>query len=244
MLEEMRLVGSIAVHVVAGIALWLVASHATRDAAPPPPNHIELVEVSVPVRLPISHDAGGGSPAAQAHPASHPPGPATRATISPRPDGATRRSTPRSIVDRSVIVSTEPRGGAAAGDTGAGGDGGDGGGHGRGIGLGDGAGIEAPELPPAPPPPPAADVGPISKARPAKLIYPSRNREVSDGELFVARVVVDHEGYVVGARLVRGFGGHRDSDASSLIWRFRYSPALDDAGHAIRSIVEQRFLVQ
>jgi hypothetical protein len=27
------------------------------------------------------------------------------------------------------------------------------------------------------------------------------------------------------------------------VWRFRYAPALDDAGRAIRAIIEQRFLV-
>jgi len=51
-------------------------------------------------------------------------------------------------------------------------------------------------------------VAPSSKVRSARLIYPARNREVADGELFIARVIVDHEGHVVGARIVRGFGGH------------------------------------
>jgi len=61
--------------------------------------------------------------------------------------------------------------------------------------------------------------------------------------MFVARIVVDNDGYVVGAHLVRGFGGPRDAEAANLIWRFRYDPALDDDGHPIRSTFDQRFLV-
>ncbi len=61
--------------------------------------------------------------------------------------------------------------------------------------------------------------------------------------MFVARLTVDTDGYVVGARLVRGIGGPRDELASQLVWRFRYAPALDDDGRAIRATIEQRFLV-
>ncbi|MEO8704631.1 MAG: hypothetical protein ABI867_31540, partial [Kofleriaceae bacterium] len=79
--------------------------------------------------------------------------------------------------------------------------------------------------------------------RPARLIFPSRERDAEDGTLFIARVIIDSDGYVVGAKLVRGFGGPRDTEASDLIWRFRYAPALDDDGHPIRSTLDQRFLV-
>ncbi|MGE0399385.1 MAG: hypothetical protein AB7T06_21915, partial [Kofleriaceae bacterium] len=107
-----------------------------------------------------------------------------------------------------------------------------------GIGLGDGARITAETIALVTPPPPAA-----SKARTARLVYPVREREVDDSELFVARVTIDDEGFVVGAKLVRGFGGPRDAQAADLIWKFRYAPALDDEGRPIRSTFDQRFLV-
>lgn len=58
------------------------------------------------------------------------------------------------------------------------------------------------------------------------------------------RVTVDADGFVAGATLVRGFGGRRDEVASAQIWRFRYDPARDDDGRPVRSVLEQRFLVQ
>jgi hypothetical protein len=75
------------------------------------------------------------------------------------------------------------------------------------------------------------------------LIYPSRERDADDAELFIARVIIDTDGFVAGARIVRGFGGPRDDMAADLIWKFRYAPALDDDGHPIRSTLDQRFLV-
>jgi len=113
-------------------------------------------------------------------------------------------------------------------------------GRGTGIGFGDGGMIRRFEHL-RPPPAPRGD--PPSKARPARLIYPTRQRDVEDAELFVARVIVDDEGFVAGARLVRGFGGRRDEVAAQMIWRFRYAPALDAEGRPIRATLEQRFLV-
>jgi len=110
-------------------------------------------------------------------------------------------------------------------------------GRGTGLGAGDGGALQRVEMLSAPPAPKA------SLARPARLIFPTRQREVEDAELFVARVIVDDEGYVTGAKLVRGFGGRRDEVASNMIWKFRYDPARDDDGRAIRSTLEQRFLV-
>lgn len=116
-------------------------------------------------------------------------------------------------------------------------------GHGLGGGIGDGlgAGRDVSAIP-RPPPPPSAVVA-ASKARPARLIYPSRHSDVEPDVLFVAHVTVDGEGYVVGAKLTRGFGGPRDSEASSAIFRFRYDPALDDAGRPIVSSLDQPFHV-
>jgi hypothetical protein len=113
-----------------------------------------------------------------------------------------------------------------------------------GIGFGGGTGLGALAPPPPPPPPPAALAAPRSLARPARLVYPSRERDVEESRLFVARLTIDTDGYVVGAHLVRGFGGPRDRDAADAIWRFRYDPARDDAGRPVRSVLDQKFLVQ
>ncbi len=233
------LVGSIAVHVAAGIAL-LAVEHAAAEREERAQLAVELVDVTLVAPVPSPpRDAGGGTgPARPARPAAQPARPAA----APRPAAATRRSA-RQASEPALTTSNEPSSASAAtrGDAGSGG--GRGGGHGHGIGLGDGGGIEVPELPPPPPAAPLPAVVQVSRARPARLIYPSRNREVSDSELFIARVTVDDDGYVVGARIVRGFGDPRDDQASNLIWRFRYAPALDDAGRAIRSTLDQGFLV-
>lgn len=124
--------------------------------------------------------------------------------------------------------------------TGTGEGGGTGAGHGAGIGFGEGGGIRVARDVPVPPPPPA-----ISKARPAKLVWPTRDEEVDDEDnLFVARVTVDAEGSVVGATMVTTRPGSRGDHAANLIWQFRYAPALDDRGIAIRSTFEQPFQVR
>lgn len=126
------------------------------------------------------------------------------------------------------------------------GDGGGGRGGGRGIGSGLGIGdggaghaamprLARPDV--APPPPP-------SKARPPKLIYPKREAEAEPGEQFVARIKIDRDGYVVGARLVHRSNSPRDDDAAALIFRFRYAPALDAAGRPIDATIDQPFLVE
>lgn len=127
---------------------------------------------------------------------------------------------------------------------GAPGDGGAGAGHGTGsgagIGLGSGGGIRVATDVPAPPPPPA-----ISRARPAQLVWPNRDEEVEDeANLFVAKVTVDAEGSVVGARMLAARSGAKAERAANAIWTFRYAPALDDEGHAITSTFEQSFQVR
>lgn len=234
MQRSAAVVGSIAVHVAAAVlVLALHEPRADTERIATETTVIELVDLAPPTPRPTT--GGGGSPAAST------PAP-------PRPVARRDRDASRSATSTtSVATSLSQLATLAEGTDDRGGDGGEGGGlgggRGAGIGLGEAGRIEVPELVPAPPPPPAGEVVPVSKARPAKLVYPSREREVEGGELFLARVIVDHEGYVVGARLVRGFGGHRDAQASDLIWRFRYAPALDDSGRAIRSTLEQSFLV-
>ena len=221
--------GSLAVHAIA--AMLLLTVDRTPHEAPRAPVSIGLVEVAPPSTAPTT----------------------TPVTATPGPRGgssASKKVLVASRARRAGSKSAEPRSdgdprGAITFDNGAGdpagtGTGtGTGRGTGAGIGFGDGGAISQPPttlVAPAPPP--------ASKARPARLIFPSRQREVDDGELFVMKVTVDKDGFVAGARLVRGFGGRRDEVASDQIWRFRYDPALDDDGKPIVSTVEQRFLVQ
>jgi hypothetical protein len=118
--------------------------------------------------------------------------------------------------------------------------GGRGGGHGRGIGFGDGGGIATTTSVPRPPAPP-----PPSKARPARLVFPTRDRDVEDDDdLFVARVTVDTDGAVVGVHMVTTHPGVRGDQAEGAIWTFRYAPALDDAGEPVRSTFEQPFQIR
>lgn len=111
-------------------------------------------------------------------------------------------------------------------------------GTGTGIGFGDGGGVQKMrELPAVPAPF-------VSKARPAKLIHPTREMEVDEAELFAARVTVDESGDVVGAHMMKSHPGSRGETASSMIWQFRYSPALDDDGAPVRSTFVQTFAVR
>lgn len=232
------LLGSIAVHAVLGALMIVVGStEGVPHGTSAQPITIEVIELPAESRpsTPLSTTPGGGASGAAA---------SSEARDLPRaPTSARSRS---GAVRSARTAEPDPRGevtferddasGTASGDaTGASGSG-----AGRGIGFGDGGGITRVD-PPDPPPPPRGD--PPSKARPAKLIYPSRERDVDDAELFIARVIIDTDGYVAGARIVRGFGGPRDEMAAELIWNFRYAPALDDDGHPIRSTLDQRFLV-
>lgn len=114
-------------------------------------------------------------------------------------------------------------------------------GNGNGIGFGTGGGIAAPRGGPLPPVP----VPVVSKARPAKLIWPTRDREVEDdADLFIARVTVDESGDVVGVRMVKTRPGSRGEHAANAIWQFRYLPALDERGVPTRSTFEQPFQIR
>jgi TonB-like protein len=202
-------------------------------------------------------DAGGGPrggsrgalaiPAPQPIPAPRPaPAAAPRPTPTPTPAPAAAAPSRLAITgyDRGVPESSGRTGGGAGLGDGPGDSSGDG--PGRGLGLGELPALPAPPalpaVPPPPPLPPPAEKPP-SKARPPKLIYPARDRQGDEAETFVARLTVDTDGYVVGAHLVRGIGSSRDELASQLVWRFRYAPALDDDGRAIRATIDQRFLV-
>lgn len=246
MRRTQAVLGSIAVHAVVAVALLTMqragdprapASRSTIemiDAAP-----VELVDLELApeaARTATPGGASGGSPVqvatAKARTRRSPTQVDPRGTIAFERDGER---------DDGGDDGRDSGAAAAGGCAGAGDCVGGGRGRGRGIGFGDGGGLPIPPAAPTPPPAPSGD--PPSKARPATLIFPVRQRDVDDAELFIARVTIDHEGFVVGAKLVRGFGGPRDEQASDLIWRFRYAPALDAAGRPIRSTLDQRFLV-
>lgn len=126
--------------------------------------------------------------------------------------------------------------------TGNGNGNGTGNGTGNGIGLGNGGGVEVARDVPAPPIPVET---PPSKARPATLIWPTRDLDVEDESyLFVAKITVDEEGTVVGARMITTRPGSRGDHAANAIWQFRYRPALDQHGVPVRSTFEQPFQVR
>jgi outer membrane biosynthesis protein TonB len=237
------LVGSLVLH-VALVAALVSREVRTSDGVPSKQTiAIEIVApptIAPPMQTPPTDVQGGGSIISHASTA------ATKRT--PSPPAHARRSQPvrmkvADLVDYSLDRSGhEHANGGGVDRDGDGGEGnGTGGNRGDGIGFGDGSRIRMTEDQLTLPPPPAER--PVSKARPAKLIYPSRERDMGEERLFVARVTVDTDGYVVGAKLVRGSNGPRDDEAADLIFRFRYLPALDDAGHAVKTTFEQPFHV-
>jgi hypothetical protein len=118
-------------------------------------------------------------------------------------------------------------------------------GRGQGNGLGEGAGGSlGGGLGDVPMPPPATEEA-RSRARPARLVYPRRDLEVEhDADLFIAKVTVDEDGDVIGARMIKTRPGARGDQAASAIWQFRYAPALDDRGSPIRSTFDQPFQIR
>jgi protein TonB len=239
------LVGSIAVHAALAALLYGLPRRAPAPAAR---RRIEI-EVVRPASEPerTVPTAPLRSPPAPSGGAAHEPAPAAapRLVAAPRLAPAVSGRLAITGYDRGTVAgdrAAQVGVGVGVGVGGRGAGAGLGLGDGTGSGLGDLASLPAPPpAPPPPPPPPAAK--PPSRARPPRLIYPARDRPSDDAETFVARLTVDPDGYVVGARLVRGLGGSRDELAAQLVWRFRYAPALDDDGRAIRATIDQRFLV-
>src|SRR5689334_11058494 len=125
------------------------------------------------------------------------PAPKTTADVQGGGNAHTREAAPA----KAKQTAARPRHGDVAYtlDRGAGvehdGDGGEGrgvgGNRGAGIGFGDGGKIAVTEDQLVLPKPAER-----SKARPAKLIYPTRERDFGEDRLFVARVTVDTDGYV------------------------------------------------
>lgn len=227
---------SVVVHALA----LLVLLRAPREPSSPPRNIVAQVgDADTLVTELVDLGGGGGGEAGG--------GGETATTIS----SGTRTNTQSARTVREIVSVRDPAPGVGNGNgngdgngSGSGSGSGNGGGNGNGFGLGDGIGIARTDIP-APPPAPIADVKPPSKARAAILVYPKRDREVEDDSvLFIARVTVDRDGDVVGARMLKTRPGSLGDQASSAIWTFRYLPALDDAGTPVRSTFEQPFQIR
>lgn len=208
---------SIALH-AALLLLWLPRAEPMVEWRPPQlPHHDRVVDDGMTVVEIIDEPVGnGGGGAASA-----------RATV------RQARSAWQGIsVGREV----------GGGGTGTGSGSGNGSGDGDGNGIGFGA-IHV-EAVPAPPPAPAPEIK-VSRARPAKLIWPKRDEAVDDdADLFVAKVTVDAQGDVVGAHMVKTRPGAKADHAANAIWTFRYEPALDDDARPVRSTFDQPFQVR
>jgi len=241
MVRRTALTGSLVVHgtIVLGVAAFLLRGPSARPCAWPKDVTIEVVAPLAPAprAQPLLGPADGS-------PNERSPAPA-RAPRQVRGIAARAAAPPARTVETTMRIEPPSSGASEAGaveGTGLG-EATGGGGHG-GLGPGAGGPLDAAVIVgplPLPPPEPAPAA---SRARPPQLIYPARDREADDSLLFVARLTIDSEGFVVGARLVRGLGGRRDYQAASAVWRFRYRPALDADGRSIEATIEQRFLVE
>ncbi|MFT3694924.1 MAG: hypothetical protein QM831_17370 [Kofleriaceae bacterium] len=218
------LVASVAIHVgLIAIAMRPVVEEPPAEESTLQP--MTLIDVSVEAQAVADDDGGGGG--------------AGERVAMKLPAAVTRGETRADVGWEATTLGYES--GNSAGD--GGGDGtGTGTGHGNGRGAGHGLGRSASELSLHDLPPPPAPH--ISKARPAKLLHPTREMDVEEDDLFAAMVTVDATGDVVGARMTKTHPGSRGDAASSSIWQFRYSPALDDDGNPVRSTFVQTFAVR
>src|SRR5262249_18054499 len=215
------------------IAMDLVTPASLVSSTPPvPPPATQAGAGSLPGSSPVPPHAVRHAHAMALHAAA-----SSRRTVEPTMRSEPPRSERGEPGTKVASERGEPDAAAGPGSGDRPGPGGRGGGIGFGIG-GWNTSVAAAPLPVPPAPEPAR-----SRARPPRLIYPARDREALDSLLFVARLTIDSDGFVIGVRLVRGVGGVRDDQAANAVWRFRYSPALDDDGRPIQATIEQRFLV-
>ena len=114
--------------------------------------------------------------------------------------------------------------------SGSGSGGGHGAGHGSGIGDGAGPGIARnPKVPPR-------------IAATAAPVYPQALRDAGIGGRVVVRGVVGIDGRVESAEVVRSSGNNTlDNNALSAFYKWRFSPAKNDAGQKVRCYFVQGF---
>lgn len=236
MASSSALAGSVVIHGALAAALFLLLARPQPDRRGG--TRAAGVAIEVVNATPLPTEIAGGSPRPAA-PATSVRTPRQARTVATRTQG-----TPTWAAETTVrMEDPSASGGAASPSPGGPGDGGRGGGRGAGIGLGDGDGTaNASDVAglPLPMPPPIKR----SLARPPRLIWPTRDGPVVESELYVARLTVDVDGLVDAVRLVRRFREARDDQAEDAVWKFRYSPALDDDGHPIPATIEQPFLLR
>lgn len=218
------------------IAPPTLAPEPVRSPAPPPrPRRSRPRAAPTPAPAPVTPDraaAASGNdaaplapaaPPAEAPPAEAPPAGAP-SSAGPPTTAVAPSSTPSSGrgVDHGIGGGL---GGREPGGRGLGGRGGDG----RAGGGGDRA---------ASAPPPR-----VSKARPARLIWPRRTAETDRGTLVLLIVSVDDDGFVTGVRIKGASPRRRDEQAADAAWKFRYDPARDHDGRPIASKVDQPVVV-
>lgn len=114
--------------------------------------------------------------------------------------------------------------------SGSGSGGGHGAGHGSGIGDGAGSGIARnPKVPPR-------------VAATAAPVYPQALRDAGIGGRVVVRGVVGTDGRVESAEVVRSSGNSTlDNNALNAFYKWRFSPAKNDAGQKVRCYFVQGF---
>lgn len=114
--------------------------------------------------------------------------------------------------------------------SGSGSGGGHGAGHGSGVGDGAGPGIARnPKVPPR-------------VASTAAPVYPQALRDAGIGGRVVVRGVVGIDGRVESAEVVRSSGNSTlDNNALSAFYKWRFSPAKNDAGQKVRCYFVQGF---
>lgn len=221
-------------------------------SAPRAPVAIEMT-VLPPTAGNVRSEAAGSAPGEAGRPAA-----GERASDSARPAALAPHIEPPPRVDESAVAVPRATPGLAIApgevnilaDAGEGGDGRGGRGGGAGVGGGGGGTRAVPAWTRlavadfAQPPAPAAPPRPRSRARPARLIYPKLLRRERPGEVFVAILTVDREGFVDGVELEQGVSPNQDEKALDAVWRFRYEPALDHAGRPTASRVHQRFMLR
>lgn len=234
--------GSLIVH---GVVIALVLGARAPVERPPPIEVASATEIEVVqgdhaiTQLPTATGEAGGKPSNTDPPERYR---AARSSLRPphRPPAVTAREDPAGVVETTVSFEQVGIGDAASSDTT--GEGGEGHGRGWGRGVGDQLTTSSNDAAALVAKMPIPTVEP-DRAQPPVLTWPARNEDAPDEDMYIARITIDTDGFVVGARLLRGRGGAGDLDAENAIWRFRYRPARDAHGRPVKVTIEQRFLL-